>query len=139
MSVTTDQLINRGDTRYMGGVVAAATILYGGTMVFVNASGYLDDDTNSGANKFAGIAPERYDNSGGANGEVKAKIENQGYFVLSGSGFTQADVGAKVYASDNYTLTKTAAGNSFVGVIREYISATQVKVEIKKVDEDTDT
>lgn len=134
MPVTTDQLINRGDCRYTEQPVAASTVLYGGTLVFTNSGGFADDDIAAGANTFAGIVTRRYDNSGGANGDITAQIENRGQFVLTGSGFTQADVNVKVYATDNYTLTKTSTNNVFVGVIREVISATQVKVEIKKVD-----
>lgn len=134
MAVTTDQLVNRGCTRYTQVPVAAATLLYGGTLSFVNSSGYLVGITATGVNKFAGIMPERVDNSGGANGDVTAKVENEGQFVLTGSGFTAADVGVKVYATDNYTITKTSTNNSYVGVIREFISSTKVKVEIKKVD-----
>ena len=131
MSVAADQLIEQADTCRTPGLVAASTVLYSGALVFTNASGYLDDDTASGVNKFTGIACTRFDNSGGSNGDVKAECFNEGVFKLTGSGFDQASVGKPVYATDNYTLTLTpTSATVLVGIIREYISSTVVMVEL---------
>lgn len=131
MAVTADQLIERQEISRCGGPVAASTTLYAGTLVFTNASGYLDDDTATGANKFAGIAIERTDNSGGSNGDLSAEVWNEGRFLLTGSGFAQTSVELPVYATDNFTLTLTpTASTVYIGIIREYISSTQVVVEI---------
>lgn len=131
MAVTADQLIERADDCRTPGLVAAATTLYSGTLVFVNSSGYFDDDTATGTNKFAGIAVTKFDNSGGANGDVKAEVHNRGLFKLTGSGFAQSSVDKPVFATDNYTLTLTAGGSGvLVGVVREYLSSTEVLVEL---------
>ncbi len=132
MSVSADQLKVMADQCRTPGLVAASTILYANTLVFVNSSGYFDDDTGSGANKFAGVAVTRYDNSGGSNGDVAAEVFNEGVFQLTGSGFSQASVNKPVYASDNYTLTLTPTSSTvLVGIIREYISSTVVMVELR--------
>jgi len=131
MSVAADQLIEKADECRTPGLVAASTVLYSGALVFVNASGYFDDDTATGANKFAGVSCSRYDNSGGSNGDVKAEVHNRGVFKLTGSGFAQTSVGKPVYASDNYTLTLTPTSSTvLVGIIREYISSTVVMVQL---------
>lgn len=131
MSVAADQVKVMADNCRTPGLVAASTILYANTLVFVNASGYFDDDTASGVNKFAGIAVTRYDNSGGSNGDVAAELFNEGIFQLVGSGFAQTSVGKPVYASDNYTLTLTPTSSTvLIGIIREYISSTVVMVEL---------
>jgi hypothetical protein len=131
MAVTADQLITRSDFDRGGGPVYQSTILYGGTFVFWNSGGFLDDDTASGANKFAGMAVKRYDNSAGADGDIQADIWTTGGFTVTGSGFAQSSVGLDCFATDNYTATLTSTGNSVrIGRIIEYISSTKVRVEI---------
>lgn len=132
MAVTANQMVNRADGCKKGYPVAASTHLYQATMAFVNASGYLDDDTASGVNAFAGITIEEKDNSGGSAGDVSTEIWRKGDFLLTGSGFTQASVGLPVYATDNYTLTttQTTSGAVKVGIVAEYVSTTKVWVSI---------
>lgn len=132
MSVTIDQPIRRQDPDRAGYPVAASTTLYGGTLVFLNLNGYADDDTANGANKFGGVTVKRYDNSSGANGDIKAEVWHKGIFVLEGSGFSQADISKAVYATDNYTITTSPTENSvFIGRVVELVSSTRVAVEIK--------
>lgn len=131
MAVTASQYINKiGEGCRSGTPVAASTTLYGGTMAFVNASGYADDDVASGVNIFRGIVVETVDNSAGSNGTEKGEFWSSGRFLLTGSGFAQTSVGKRVYATDNFTLTLVATGGVYVGVIDEYVSATQVWVQI---------
>ena len=131
MSVAENQLITQSANGKSNLPVAGSTRIFQGTLVFVSATGYADDDTNSGANAFAGIATEEADNSAGAAGDLNVELLTDGVIQLQGSGFTQADVGKKVYATDNYTLTKTASSNTYIGHIREFVSATVVGVNIE--------
>lgn len=131
MAVTAGQLITRQDSDRRGGPIAASTTLYQGTLVFTNASGYLDDDTAGGINKFAGIAIEDYDNSGGANGDISATLWDEGKFLLTGTGFAQTDVDKPAFATDNYTVVTAPTDNAvYIGVVREYVSSTKVVVEL---------
>ena len=126
-----NQLISRQDSDRGGHPVAASTTIYQGTLAFINASGYLDDDTANGANKFAGIAVEYCDNSGGSNGDLKVDLWREGKFVLTGTGFAQTDVLKPAYATDNYTVSPIPTDNAvYIGIISEYISATKVVVEL---------
>ena len=129
-AVTAEQLITQKGqgTKGTGGVDASTTI-YGGSICFIDASsGYIEDDTNSGANFLAGIAVKTYDNSSGSAGDVQAEFWDTGKFLLTGSGLAVTDVGSKVYASDNYTITTTSTNNTYIGTIVEFVSATQVYV-----------
>lgn len=131
MAVTANQLITRQDSDRAGYPVAASTTIYQGTLAFVNASGYLDDDTANGANKFAGVSVELCDNSSGANGDLKVDVWCEGKFELTGSGFAQTDIGKPAYATDNYTVTANPTdGAVYIGIIKEYVSATKVVVEL---------
>jgi hypothetical protein len=132
MAVTANQLISRAAGCKKGLPVAETTYLYQGTLSFVNAGGYLDDDTAVGVNPFAGVVITGVDNSAGANGALNAEVWRDGEFLLTGSGFAQSSVGLPVYATDNFTLTLTqaTAGAVYIGKVSEYVSSTQVRVEI---------
>lgn len=131
MAVTANQLIKKSEG-CREAIPAAAVNIYAGTFVFKDASaGTGTSTTNSGANPFFGLAAVQCDNSGGSAGDLKADCHRSGVFDLVGSGFTQADVGKSVYASDNYTITLTQAATAvFIGRIARYVSATVVGVEI---------
>lgn len=131
MAVTANQVVKRQDGCRAKYPVAASTYIYEGTLVFVSSAGYGDDDTASGVNEFAGIAVSAVDNSSGSNGDLAAEVYTDGVFELTGTGFAQTDVGSKIYATDNYTITTTATGNGvLIGECTEYVSSTKLKVRI---------
>lgn len=133
MAVTANQLINAQDPSCRRSYpVAASKTIYGGTIVFA-ASGYASDDDNGGSNVFIGIAVDNADNASGSAGDINVDLYSKGAFVLTGSGFSQANVGALCYASDNYTVTTSATSTTKIGRIVEFISSTQVRVEIETV------
>ena len=137
MSVAANQTISRQVKQRRKIPVAASTHIYQGTLVFVSATGYGDDDTASGVNRFAGIAVDEVDNSAGSAGDLLLEVWRDGVFALSGAGtFTQADEGKPVYATDNYTVTlnPAAAGAVRIGYVSEYVSATKLRVAIEPDD-----
>ena len=133
MAVTANKQINRGGECRRSAPVAASTTLYEGCLQFINSSGYAVGDTGSGANLFMGITIAQVDNSAGSNGDLKSETYSSGRFLLTGSGFTQADAGKPVFATDNYTITTTASTASAVriGTCAEYFSTTQLYVDIE--------
>lgn len=136
MAATTNQLIEAQAAGGLIGVpVAASTTIYQGTMNFFNRTsgaqeGYLTGDDNGGANTFAGIARAEVDNSAGSAGDKDAELYTEGSFVLTGSGFTQANNGDIAYATDNYTVTPSSGSAVRIGRFVEYISATRMRVKI---------
>lgn len=114
--------------------VVAAGVIYRGAMVKHNAAGYLAPAAAESGAVFAGIAYEEKDNSAGSAGDVKCLVMKKGSFLLEGAGFSQADVGSKVYASDDQTISTTQGANEQeIGRIEEFVSATQVWVDIKPI------
>jgi len=131
MAVTANQLTVRADGYKVGYPVAASTTLYQGTLAFANSSGYLDDDTATGVNSFAGINIDYVDNSSGSNGDLSADVWKKGEFLLTGSGFAQTSVGLRVYATDNYTITTTNSSSAvYIGICTGYVSSTKIYVSI---------
>lgn len=135
-AVTADQIVTRRDPDRGAGPVAASTLIYQGTLCFIDANGYVNDDTASGANKFAGVAVLRYDNSSGAAAAINAEYWKTGTFLLEGSGFAQTSVGKPVFATNNYTVTTTPTdGAVYIGRCATYVSSTKIYVEIDTNDQ----
>lgn len=130
-AVTASQYIEKvGDDERSFGPAAASTYFYGGTLCFFDSAGRVDDDDAAGVNRFAGVVVQDVDNSSGSAGDLNVEFYNKGRFLLTGSGFAQTSVGQSVFAIDNYTIQLAGSSATYIGVIKEYVSATQVWVEI---------
>ena len=81
------------------------------------------------ADKFVGIAYEEVVNAG-TDGAKAVRLRTIGDFEHALASVAQTNVGAAVYASDDGTLTLTASGNSFVGIIIDVPAANTVIVRI---------
>jgi pectate lyase len=101
--------------------------------VFINASGYADDDTATGVNGFAGIAVSEVDNSSGSNGDLTVEVYTVGDFELTGAGsYSQANVGDVIYGDDNYTINTSIGSASIpIGLCVGYISTTKLMVRLR--------
>lgn len=131
-AVTADQLMKirlPGTGRLIEGTVEAGEILYAGTMAFWDADGYLTP--TAGGNRFAGIVRKQADNSGGADGDIKAELYTECDITLPMASAAVADITPGLaYATDNYTVTTTATSNSFVGTIIRVAGTNLVEVRI---------
>lgn len=110
----------------------AAEKIFQGALVKVNAAGFAAKAAVEAGSTFAGIAYETVDNSGGSAGDLEVRVENDGAFELSIASATQADVGSKVYATADDTITTTEGADKkpIVGVIVKLISSTKVLVKL---------
>ena len=93
--------------------VAGSTTVYKGSLVSVQADGYVAPLT--AAELLAGIAYEEVDNSAGSDGDKSVRVYTKGDFDHALSGAAIANVGDAGYASDDGTLTFTSASNTYVG------------------------
>ncbi len=101
--------------------VAASAKIYQGALVGRNAAGY-GRPLNAGDNA-VGFAKDNVDNTNGVDGEKTIELKAKGKASLFISGITIADVGRKVYASDDNTFTLTENGNSAVGKLVRFEKA----------------
>lgn len=110
--------------------VAAATRIYAGSMVMLDALGNAAGATTATGLKPAGRAEEYVDNSDGAAGD-RTVLTRRGEFLWANDGsVTRAHIGAAAYAVDDQTVAATDGGGtrSACGTIRN-VSATGVWVE----------
>jgi hypothetical protein len=111
--------------------VKGSTHLYEGTLYFIDSTGFAVAGVASGANKFGGVLDKEIDNTG-SDGDKWTEGLREGAFVFEGTGFAQTSVGKRAYATDNFTVSLTAAGGVDIGEIVRYIDSTHVEVDIEK-------
>lgn len=115
--------------------VAAATKIFGGSIVCINTSGLATKGATSTTLKAVGIADSLADNSAGAASAIRVKVR-RGCYAFANSASTDqitlADIGADAYIVDDQTVAKTngSSSRSVAGVIRD-VDATGVWVEFK--------
>ena len=108
--------------------VIASDIIYQGAAVGESSSTGTARPLVAG-DTFLGFAEMQADNSSGSAADIKVRVRQRGSItisVTSASGI--ADLGAKVFASDDATLTLASTGNSLIGKVLEYNSGTTVVV-----------
>lgn len=95
--------------------VAAATRIYGGSIVAINAGGYAVPGATSTTLKAAGVAERRADNSTGAAGDIRVRLR-KGPHRFGNSASTDAialtDIGSVCYMVDDQTVAKTNGTNT---------------------------
>jgi hypothetical protein len=109
--------------------VKGTTKLYRGAIVGLTSAGYARGLV-AGSDVFCGISYEEMDNSAGADGAKVVRVYTLGDFEHAVSGAVQGDVGRPVFASADDTLTFVAAGNSYVGIVQDFVSSGVVIVRI---------
>jgi hypothetical protein len=137
MALTEDRDTPSRDGRRFSYPVAATKLIYAGSIVVLNATGYAEPATAAVAKKALGRACAQVDNSAGANGDLSVEVE-EGVFRYSNSAggdeVTLAEVGSACFLVDDGTVAKTSAGGtrSVAGYIRD-VDANGVWVEIRNV------
>jgi len=114
--------------------VAASTTIYGGSLVAVDANGYLNPGADTAGLIFEGVAMEQADNSSGSAGDLSCTVRRRGLFLVTlGTAITQANVGDNVFLVDDQTvdLAANVTNAIFCGVIAKYVSSTTAYIDIE--------
>lgn len=101
--------------------VAANAKIYQGALVGLTTAGY-GRPLQSG-DTAAGFAKDNVDNTDGSDGDRIAEVKAKGKVSLFISGLTIADVGNKVYATDDNTFTLTSTSASLIGKVVRFEKA----------------
>ena len=105
--------------------MAAATRIWGGTIVCVNASGLAVPGITSTTLKAVGQAEATADNLTGIASALSVNVERDGWYRFgnssAGDQIVQADVGADCFIVDDQTVAKTngTSTRSVAGVVRD--------------------
>lgn len=113
--------------------VIASDIIYGHAAVgLVDGTGHARP--LNAADRFAGFAEKRSDNSAGAAAARTVRVAKRGKIALSVSGAVITDVGQPVYATDDDTFVFSPVGGSFIGYVERFISSGVVLVAFDTVN-----
>jgi len=129
-ALTADRETNMKDGILQACPVAATSLVYKGSLVCNNTSGYAVAGADTSGFIFRGVAYEQADNSSGADGDKTVRVWKKGIHYFAASGMAITDVGAAVYVSDDQTVAKTTSNSVACGTIVDFVSATEVGVLI---------
>lgn len=123
--------LEKSDAQICAYPIADNIVIYKGSLVCLNSSGYLIVGASGAGNLFVGYAMEKVDNTttGHAAGRYNVRVRSGRRILLTSSGLTQASVGLPVFLSDSGLVTLTPNAQC-VGIITEYVSATQAWVYV---------
>lgn len=114
--------------------------IYKGTMVSVRTDGYVyPARSGTSTDNFVGVAHETVDNTAGAAGDKRIRLEKEGTFVFLKATAAITDISVAMYASDDQTLTATSTNNQLVGYACDLddpagvVSTTTLRVRLASV------
>lgn len=125
LSADSPQILVGGDMDSIG--IIASDIVYEGAMVGDNGAGY--GRPLVAGDKFLGHSIARVTNATAVAGAFDIRLRTGVYRLVCSLVGLITDVGQPVYASDDQVLTFDGAGNSYVGRISRYESATKMEIE----------
>ena len=132
--LTEDRNTPRKDGILVPTPVVADDIIFGGSLVAVNAAGYLNPGSDTAALIFHGVADARADNSGGNAGDISCNVRRRGLFLMRmDTAITQANVGDNVFIADDQSvdLVANVVNNIYCGVIAEFHSVNLAWIDIE--------
>ena len=131
-ALTQDRNTSRREGVELDYEVAAGAKIYAGSLVCLNTSGYAVPGADTAGYKFLGVAQEQKDNSSGANGDLTVRVRRTGVHRFAGTALAITDIGTSVYVSDDQTVAKSTTNSVACGQIAEFVSATEVGVDIAR-------
>lgn len=132
LAADSPQILVGGD---MGAIpIIASDIVYEGSMVGDNGAGY--GRPLVAGDKFVGHSITRVTNASAVAGAFDIRLRHGVYRLVCSLVGLITDVGQPVYASDDQVLTFDASGNSYVGRISRYVSATKMEIEFVTCGQD---
>lgn len=111
--------------------VAATTEIFLGALVCVNAAGNAVPAADTAGLIFVGVATEHADNNPGAAGDIRVKVRVNGMHRMVAAGLTLADVGEKVFTTDDQLVALSTTNSIHVGRITQFDTATSAMVNIE--------
>lgn len=115
MALAEDRNTPQQDAGIIEPPVAASAVIYAGSLVVANASGYAAPGSTATTLTYLGRAEEYVDNSSGANGAKTVRVRRGKAFKFANAGgdpVTQASLGKVCYIVDDETVAATDGSSS---------------------------
>jgi len=118
MALTANREVDHFVDQQLRSFQAAAVSIFKGALLGLNATSYARGLV--AGDGFVGVAYEECLNTAGSAGDKSVRVYTVGDFRLPLTAATNVThIGRPVFASDDATLTFTAAGNSYVGLVQD--------------------
>jgi len=112
--------------------VKASTIIFAGSNVCTDSSGWAVPAADTAGFKYQGRAEQYVDNSAGIDGAKNVRVR-RGVFEFATSGAAISDLCKMVFATDDQMVAKNGTTNAvYVGRIYQVVSATSVYVDTRE-------
>jgi hypothetical protein len=108
-------------------VIASDTIYQGAAVGVVAGTGHARP--LNAADRFAGFAERKADNSAGLAAAINVRVNKRGAVQLPITGAVITDVGQAVFATDDDTFAFNPVGGAFIGFVRRFVASGIVVVE----------
>ena len=116
--------------------VAAATEIFFGSIVCVNAGGFAIPGTDTAGISFVGIAAENADNNLGANGDIRVMVRKNGaHRLIADTTVLITQVGTEFFVVDDQTVDIAAnvTNNVLVGRMAQFDADNVLEVVVALV------
>lgn len=125
MTVLTADRVTQIKKGELHGYPMAVVKIYKGSLVCINAAGYVTPATNTaGLSNVIGIADEYVDNSGGAAGDKTMRVRSGIAAKFAATSIAATNVGELMYVVDDQTFHITATQKVVAGLLVKRDSAT---------------
>lgn len=116
----------RGEGKHAQVPVAAATKIFKGAIVMIDASGFAVNGSDTAGLQTIGVAYETVDNTAGANGALEIRVEYDREFLFTATSITQAMLGDLMVCVDNDVVDDAlgAVNDITVGRLIDFVSVT---------------
>ena len=125
-----DRYISYRDGDQLAYPVAAVKI-FAGSLVCVNAAGFLVPGDDAAALRFVGVALEYVDNTAGQAGDLNCRVRQEGVFNFDAISITQAMVGSPMYLRSDHEFDESSTHGIACGLLVAFISATEGEIDIE--------
>jgi len=114
--------------------IKGGQVIYAGSLVMVDTSGFAYPGGDTASRKFVGVAKRKYDGTGLADGALTVEVYFGHEELFTTASVTAADIGANGTISDSDTISNaaTTTNDVLVGEIVEYLGSNQAWIAIRR-------
>lgn len=113
--------------------VSATTQIFKGSLVMVDADGFLIPAADAANGRVVGVADENVDNDPGSDGDLSCRVVAGRKFRFAATAITQAMVNQCMYIVDDQTFDDSLGTNAIkAGRLIEFVSTTEGWIYIPK-------
>lgn len=113
--------------------VSATTQIYKGSLVMIDADGFLIPAADAANGRVVGVADENVDNNPGSDGDLDCRVVAGRKFRFAATAITQAMVNQCMYIVDDQTFDDSNGTNAIkAGRLVEFVSTTEGWIYIPK-------